>query len=203
MLKLRKVAITGGLSCGKSSVCRILKELGAYVVSADEIVHQLLSSDTNLGQKVIELLGTGILVNQAIDRSRVAQMVFQNDRLLDALEKIIHPAVYDEIEKQYQEQQDSKNRPSLFIAEIPLLFESDGEKGYDAVIAVIANSNRCFERFKQATGYDQEEFNNRLARQLPLLNKAVLADYVLMNNGTLSDLQQLTRELYQELIESD
>ena len=57
MLILRKVAITGGLSCGKSSVCRIFKELGAYVVSADKIVHQLLSPDTNLGQKVIKLIG--------------------------------------------------------------------------------------------------------------------------------------------------
>ncbi len=57
MLKLKKVAVTGGLSCGKSLVCRILQELGAYVVSADNIVHQLLSSDTNLGQEVIKLLG--------------------------------------------------------------------------------------------------------------------------------------------------
>ncbi len=53
MLKLRKVAVTGGLSCGKSSVCRIFKEFGAYVVSADEIVHQLLSPETDLGQEVI------------------------------------------------------------------------------------------------------------------------------------------------------
>ena len=57
MLKLKKVAVTGGLSCGKSSVCRIFKELGAYVVSADKIVHQLLSPDANLGQKIVQLIG--------------------------------------------------------------------------------------------------------------------------------------------------
>jgi dephospho-CoA kinase len=202
MLKLKKVAITGGLSCGKSSVCRILKELGAYVVSADEIVHQLLSSDTQSGQKVIELLGTKILVNRQIDRSKVAQMVFQNDRLLDALEKIIHPAVYGEIEQQYQKQQDSNNQPPLFIAEIPLLFESMGEKSYDSTVAIIANLDLCFQRFAQTTGNDREAFNNRMDKQLSLLSKAIQADYVIMNNDTLSALQQSTRELYQELIES-
>ena len=79
------MAVTGGLSCGKSSVCRIFKELGAYVVSADEIVHQLLSPDTNLGQKIISLLGTEIVVNQKLDRSRIAEMYFKNPELLNRL----------------------------------------------------------------------------------------------------------------------
>ncbi len=201
MLKLRKVAITGGLSCGKSSVCRLLKELGAYVVSADEIVHQLLSSDANVSQRVVKLFGTGILVNQQIDRSRIAQRVFLDSRLLKSLEEILHPAVYDEIEQQYQKQQDSKHQFPLFIAEVPLLFESNGEKWFDAVVAVVANEEICFERFNKATYYDREEFNSRVAQQISSMEKAVRADYVIMNNGTLSDLQQPLRELYQELTE--
>ncbi len=200
MLKLRKVAITGSLSCGKSSVCRILKELGAYVVSADEIVHQLLSSDANVSQRVVKLLGTGILVNQQIDRSRVAQRVFLDNQLLKSLEEILHPAVYDEIEQQYQKQQD-KNQFPLFIAEIPLLFESDGEKRFDAVIAVVANEDACFERFNKATHYDRKEFDKRMAEQMLPMEKAIRADYVIMNNGAMSDLQQPLRELYQELTE--
>lgn len=201
MLKLRKVAITGGLSCGKSSVCRILKELGAYIVSADEIVHQLLSSDANVRQRVVKLFGTKILVNQQIDRSRIAQRVFLDSRLLKSLEEILHPAVYDEIEQQYQKQQGSKNQFPLFIAEVPLLFESDGEKRFDAVIAVVANKDICFERFNKATHYDLEEFDRRMAEQMSPMEKAIRADYVIMNNGAISDLQQPLRELYQELTE--
>ena len=78
MLRLRKVAVTGGLSCGKSSVCRIFKELGAYVVSADEIVHRLLSTKTNLGQQVISLLGKEIITNGKINRSTIAKKVFND-----------------------------------------------------------------------------------------------------------------------------
>jgi dephospho-CoA kinase len=201
MLILRKVAITGGLSCGKSSVCRILKELGAYVVSADKIAHQLLSSDTNLGQEIVHLLGPSVLVNQKLDRSRIAHIVFHDLELLKALEALIHPAVYREIDKDYQRQQNHSFPPSLFVAEIPLLFESGRQKEYDKTIAVVAHWEICCKRFKEATGYDQKEFNKRMARQLSLFDKAILADYIIMNNGTLADLQQTTTELYQELIE--
>jgi dephospho-CoA kinase len=201
MLKLRKVAITGGLSCGKSSVCRILKELGAYIVSADKIVHQLLSSDTNLGQEVVNLLGSDILVNQKLDRSRIAHLVFHDMELLQAYEKLVHPAVYREIDEDYQRQRKGSQPPPLFVAEIPLLFESGGKRDFDYTIAVVANLDICCKRFEEATGYDQTEFNNRMTRQFSLFDKAILADYVIMNNGTLSDLQQTTKELYLELIE--
>lgn len=202
MLKSRKVAITGGLSCGKSSVCRILKELGAYVVSADKIVHQLLSSDTNLGQEIVRLLGPSVLINQKLDRSRIAHIVFHDLELLKALEKLVHPAVYRELDREYQKQQNHPHPPPLFIAEIPLLFESGGQKGFDFTVAIVADVDICCKRFKEKTGHDQQEFELRMARQLPLFDRAMLADYVIMNNGTLSDLQQSTKELYQKLIEA-
>lgn len=200
MLKLRKVAITGGLSCGKSSVCRILKELGAYVVSADKIAHQLLSSDASLIKEVVKLLGSDVLVNQQLDRSLIARIVFHDFELLQDLEKLIHPAVYREIEKEYQRQLNVLHPPSLFVAEIPLLFESKGEKYFDKTVVVVANLEICRKRFEQATGYDQTEFNNRMARQYLVSEKEALADCVIVNNGTLSDLQQTTKELYQQLI---
>lgn len=201
MLTLRKVAITGGLSCGKSSVCLILKELGACVVSADKIVHQLLSSDTNLGQEIIKLLGTGVVVNDQLDRSRIARLVFQDESLLQALEDLLHPAVYKEIEEEYQKQQKANHLPSLFVAEIPLLFENGREKDYNYTIAVVADPDLCLQRFMQTTGGNQEEFEKRMNRQLPLLDKAIRADYVIMNNRTVSYLQETTKELYLELIE--
>ncbi|MFI5344439.1 MAG: dephospho-CoA kinase [Chlamydiales bacterium] len=195
MLKFRKIAITGGLSCGKSSVCRFLKELGACVVSSDDIVHQLLSSDTNLEQEVIKLLGTDIVADQKIDRSRVAQIVFQDPNLLEALEEILHPAVYREIEKEYQ-----KNpQPSLFFAEVPLLFESKGENYFDCTVVVMANKEQCLKRFKQATHYDLYEYEKRSARQFPLQDKAKRADFVIVNDGTILELKQKSQELYQQL----
>lgn len=203
MLKLRKVAITGGLSCGKSSVCRILKELGAYVVSADKIVHQLLSSDANLGQQIVSLLGPSIWVNNQLDRSCIAKLVFHDQDLLQALEKLIHPAVYREIAKQYQEQCNLTTPPPLFVAEVPLLFESHGNHDFDKIIVVMANEELCCERFNQSTGTGKEDFYQRMKQQMPLKDKALLADFIIRNDGTLEDLKEATQTLFTNLSQSE
>lgn len=200
MLRLKKVAVTGGLSCGKSSVCHIFKRLGAYVISADKIVHRLLSLNTKIGQEVVSLLGTDILVDKKIDRSRIAQIVFKDLKLLHALEAIIHPAVYKELNRQYRQQRNSLHPPPLFIAEIPLLFESGAEENFDTVIVVTADKNVCLKRFQEKTKHILKEFNKRAARQLPLSEKASKADYIIVNNGSLLDLEHATGQLYQELI---
>lgn len=203
MLKLKKVAVTGGLSCGKSLVCRLLKDCGAYVVSADEIVHKLLSSDSNLIQAVVELLGTGVLVDKKINRARVAEIAFAEPNLLQGLESLLHPPVYQEIEKEFQKQKDHSVPPPLFVAEIPLLFETAKQKDFDITVAVVADPELCYERFNQATGLFREDFNRRVARQLSQLEKAALADYVIMNSSTQEELQSITQELYNELVTSN
>jgi dephospho-CoA kinase len=198
MLRLRKVAITGGLSCGKSSVCRFFKELGAYVVSADEIVHQLLSPSQPLGQQVIALLGDEIVVEGKIDRQIVAKKVFENKQLLRSLEKIIHPSVIDEIEKQYQHI-NSQNEIPLFIAEIPLLFEGSTPTHFDATIAIWAPPELCKKRFMTHTGYGEEEYFKRMANQMPADEKAKRANYVIENSGNLEQLQKAVKKLFIKL----
>lgn len=198
MLNLRKGAITGGISCGKSSVCRILKQLGAYVVSADEIVHRLMSPNTLLGQKIVALIGSDILVDNKIDRSQIAKKVFNQPELLKSLETLLHPAVREEIDKQYETCKKKQQHP-LFIAEIPLLFETGDASGYDFTVAVIADEDICEERFINATTYDREEYRKRAKRQLSQLEKAIKADFVIHNDGSLDELQQSVTELYKKL----
>lgn len=199
MLKLRKVAITGGLASGKSSVCRFLSELGACVVSADKIVHQLLSPNTSIGQQVIALFGEEIVVSGQIDRSKIAKKVFNNQDLLNSLEKILHPAVRAEIDRQYH-QFTEKNPQSLFVAEIPLLFEGTGENNFDATIAVVSDVENCRKRFMDS-GYSGAEYDRRMAQQLTMDEKARRADFIIENYGTLHDLQKATNKLFKTLMQ--
>jgi dephospho-CoA kinase len=194
MLTLQKIAVTGGLASGKSTVCHFLKELGANVASADEIVHQLLSSPSDLSQKVIQLLGPRIVKNGKIDRREIAQTVFKDPELLSQLEKILHPAVLEEIEKRYKQACQTKGY-SAFVVEIPLLFEIGAEHFYDLVIAVVANEQTSKQRFI-ASGHSEPEYTQRMKRQLPNSIKSAKADYTLLNNGTLEDLQKETERLY-------
>ena len=194
MLTLKKVAVTGGLSCGKSSVCRFFKKFGAHVVSADEIVHRLLTPGTIPGQNVIRLIGDDIIVNNQISRAKIAEKVFNNQALLNSLEKILHPAVQDEVRKLYEAVKNDKST-NLFVAEIPLLFESGDTDFYDATVTVVADKNHALKRFVDKTGYSQSEFEKRAARQLPINEKALKADYVIVNDGSLSDLELETKKL--------
>lgn len=202
MLTLKKVAITGGLSCGKSSVCRAFKELGAYVVSADEIVHQLLTPTKRLGQQVIALLGQDIIFENEIKRSIIAKKVFQDKALLHSLEKLIHPVVMEEIEKQYQQVNNQGSAP-LFIAEIPLLFEAALKKNFngiiddfDAIISVWSEPEICKQRFMDFTGYGEDEYFKRMANQMPADEKAKRADYVINNSGNLEQMHKAVVDLF-------
>lgn len=190
---MRKVAITGGLAAGKTTVCRIFKEHGAYVVSADEVVHQLLSPNTLVGQQIIELLGKEIIHNHQLDRAKIADKIFSDPQLLDAVEAIIHPAVIQEIVRRYGEVK-QREEFSIFVAEIPLLYESESESIFDAVIAVVANPLLARQRFSSP-----EEYDRRMKRQLSQEEKAARADFVIVNNGSQSELKETVEKIIQQL----
>jgi dephospho-CoA kinase len=190
MLKLGKVAVTGSLACGKSSVCQIFEKFGAFVISADQIVHELLSSDQDVQKGVRELLGDGVFDGEVLNRQKVADKVFTNPNLLEELEHLLHPAVFERIEQQCQ----GKDHP-LIIVEIPLLFETNSELNFDATVAVYSRKEACIERL----GGDEDKFNRRSKRQLSAEEKAERADYVIENHGTLADLEAKVDKLYHQL----
>ena len=187
MLILKKIAVTGGLACGKTTVCQLFKERGAFVVNADDIVHSLLSFKTKAGQQVVALLGSDIVVNHQIDRNRISKIVFSDSKKLKQLEAILHPLVRKEIHQQFQQVQKQGNYPFL-VAEIPLLYEIHMEQDFDAVIAVTADPHVAQQRFMQSTHRPLEEFHKRSAQQLPSAQKEVKADFVIHNNHHRSDL---------------
>lgn len=195
---LSKIAITGGVACGKSTVTRFFQEMGAYVTDADKIVHQLLDPNTELGKKVIELLGPEIVANNQIDRQRIARKVFNHPKLLRSLEELLHPKVYESIKQQF-ETVSKDGQHELFIAEVPLLFESEGELLFDKTVAVISDHDKSWERYRDATGYEREEYSRRMSRQLSADEKAKRADYVIENNGDLEELKKKVTDLYQTL----
>lgn len=198
MLELKKVAITGGLASGKSTVCQFFQELGAYVVSADAIVHGLLKPQTDLGQKILRLLGSDILQNGKIDRQKIAEKVFRNPDQLIKLEQLIHPAVLEEIARLYEQVRREK-KYTLFVVEMPLLFEIGAEPFYDASIAVVTDATAAKKRF-MAAGHTQQEYEERMRRQLSPEDKATRARYTLLNNGSKADLRKEVEKFNMEFL---
>jgi dephospho-CoA kinase len=180
MLILRKIAVTGGIAAGKSTVCQMLRSHGAYVVDADKIVHRLLSLDTEVGQQIVKLLGPSIITDQQIDRKKIAKLVFSNPEKLLALETILHPAVKTEIDREYNSVKAGNYR--FFVAEVPLLFEAGFDLDFDVTIAVVAKTEIAKKRFGK--GYDL-----RMKRQLSQEQKQKKADFTIINEGDLGNLK--------------
>lgn len=194
MLDCKKVAVTGNVACGKSTVCRLLEELGAEWFSADEAVHLLLSRDPVIIHKVVEWLGPEVWKEEHLDRSLIAKIVFNNPSLLRGLERILHPAVRSLMEQTYQQ----STKP-LFIAEIPLLFESGGKDLFDAIILIDTPEKVCKTRFNQGP----EEFDRRQNCLLPASIKRDQSTYILNNQGSLDELKQEVLHLYSTLQGAD
>jgi dephospho-CoA kinase len=199
VLNLKKVAVTGGLASGKSSLCRILKEFGSFVVDTDQIVHKLFSHNDEYVRKVVSFLGNEIVVKGKVNRKRVAAIVFQNREKLKKLESITHPLVRKELKKLYLEAKKEGNY-SLFVVEMPLLFETEDPSWYDATVAVQCKKVLAKERFCASTGREKKEYDRRMARQLTSREKARRATYCISNNGTLATLRCQAVNLYNQLI---
>lgn len=194
MLTLKKIAITGGLSSGKSTVCEIFRNLGAYTVDSDKIVHNLLLHNRYIQNKIIELLGNNVLEKGLLDRKKIASIVFSHPEKLHALESLIHPAVYDEIQNCYDKVKRNGNY-SYFIAEVPLLFETGCQNLFDFVIVVMSEEKTCKERFENLKNPTEYQFKDRMMRQIPPREKAKKADFLILNDGTLEDLKKQVSQL--------
>lgn len=186
------VALTGSVGAGKSSALETLERLGSETVSSDAIVHELLAT-AELRDLLVSRWGESVARDGLIDRSRVAEIVFRDPGELEWLESQLHPRVGERIAS-WREALDPDTR--VAVVEVPLLFESGMESLFDAVVSVIAPRAVREER---AAGRGLGELGGRGGRQLPDDEKAARSDFVVRNDGTLSDLEAKLGELLPEL----
>lgn len=200
MLHLKKIAVTGGVSSGKSTLCRFLERRGFFSVYSDRVVHDLLSQDSSCIAKIVSLLGEGVRVDGKVDRKRVADEVFADPKKLRAMEAILHPLVMKEIEKEYQ-QASAENRCSFFLVEIPLVQEIEETDYFDFIVAVYTDERLAKERFIKQ-GFSEKEYAGRMGRQWDVEKKALHADLVIENNGTEEELEKEASKLISRLTKS-
>ncbi len=197
MLTLKKVAITGGIASGKTTVCRILKTHGACTLNSDQIIRKLLINNSSCIDETLKLLGSEILTDGKIDREKVAKIVFNNAEKLEALEKILHPKLLAAIDSECSRVNGDKNC-KFFVVEIPLIQEIGQEKMFDYIIAVSAPESEARKRFT-TEGFSEEMYDKRMARQWEVSKKIKNADYVINNGGTVKELENNVLEIMKEL----
>ena len=197
------LGLTGGIATGKSTVSRILRQLGAYVIDADRVAHQVTEPGTPGFLKVVERFGDEVVTPEGtLDRKALGRIVFSDREALAGLNSIVHPLVIDEIHNMLDDlEQASAARGSRIcvVLDVPLLFEAGIDGISDEIWVVAVGLELQIRRLMERDGYSREEALSRIRAQMPLEDKIARADVVIDNSGSLDDTQQLVRGLWHEL----
>lgn len=158
-----KIAITGGIACGKSLVAKFLNELGVKTIDADDIVHEIIPLS---------------------ERQRLAKIVFNDPDARKKLEDKIHPLVKARIDEFILQE------TGLCVAIIPLLFEVHWENNFDIICCVTSDRENQILRMMTKRGYTHDEAEARIAAQMPVMEKVNKSQYVITNDGSSDELEQ-------------
>jgi dephospho-CoA kinase len=187
------VGLTGGIGAGKSEALAALGRLGAATLSTDAVVHELYASP-EVRDAVVERWGEEVAPDGVVDRAAVARRAFANDDERGFLEGLIWPLVGRRIVS--WRRQESARDPVALVIEVPLLFESGMDHGFDATIAVVADEDVRRER---AGARGHHSVDERTNRQLSQQEKADRATYVVANSGSIEDLESRLSDVLAKL----
>jgi dephospho-CoA kinase len=197
------VALTGGIACGKSTVASMFVQKGAHLIDFDVLAHEVQKPGRAAWEKVVGYFGEGILFpDKIIDRIKLAEIVFSDTQKLTALNQIVHPYVFLEWHD-HLEKIANTEKNAIIIAAVPLLFEVNSQHLFDVNLLVFASEEQQLNRLIQRNKLSEEEARKRINSQMPIEQKAVLADIVIDNKDFLSDTQKRVEEVWQLLIKME
>jgi dephospho-CoA kinase len=179
------IGLTGGIGAGKSTALAALERLGAVVLSTDAVVHELYES-AEVRDAVAARFGPEVLDDGTVNRPALARAAFATDEGRHWLEQLLWPRVGERVAAFRAEADSADPPPRAAVVEIPLLFESGSDHGFDATIAVIADEAV---REQRAAARGHEALSERAARQLSQQEKSQRATYTVLNDGTERDLE--------------
>lgn len=189
-----RVGLTGGIASGKTTVASVFRELGAAVFDADAIVRDLYQPGGEGARVARELLGDGVLDSKgAVERGRVALVIFQDPTKRQALEALLHPLVRDELARRFEMAE--KRGAIVAVAEASQLLESNTENSYDKVLLVVAPESERIRRWVEK-GNLAADARRRIAAQISQEAAEKRASEVLVNDGSFEDLRRKVQAIY-------
>ena len=188
------LGLTGSIGMGKTTASNMFAEAGVPVYSADDAVHRLYSGRA---APLIEAAFPGTVTNGTVDREKLSATVIGKPDALKKLEAIVHPLVREEEEAFLREAEVQGS--AIALVDIPLLFETGGEKRVDRIVVVSAPADIQRARVLARPGMTEEKLDAILARQIPDAEKRARADFVLDTSGSFDNLRQQITAVIEKL----
>lgn len=179
--------MTGGIASGKSTVARMLVERGAILIDADQIAREVVEPGSTAWTKIVEHFGNGVVLgDRRIDRPKLAEIVFADPAKLALLNQITHPEVMRRIADRMEE---LKETDHIVVVDVPLLAEVGAGEMFALIVVVTANEDTQVTRMQAMRAMDEAAARARIASQASAGDREAIADVVIVNDGSLEQLQ--------------
>lgn len=193
------VGLTGGICTGKSTVSRMLRDLGARIIDSDAIAHEIQAPGQPAHAAIVRAFGPGVLDDAGrIDRRKLGALVFADRARRAALEAIMHPAIIAESDRRVREALAAGAQ--LVVVDAALLVEVGRHRTFPRLILVAASEAEQVRRLRERNGLGEAEARQRLTAQMPLAEKRKVAHHVIENSGSLEETAAQVRRLHAELM---
>jgi len=178
------VGLTGGIATGKSTVSEILRQLGGEIIDADQLARDVVEPEQPAWKQILEEFGRGVVTAAGtLDRKKLGAIVFADPERRKRLEAITHPAIRARFQARLDELA-AQGFAGIVVFDAPVMIESGNYKNMDRLVVVVTDDATQAARLQERDGTDEAEGRRKIASQMPLAEKAKLADYVIDNSGT-------------------
>ena len=189
------IGLTGGIGTGKTLVSNILEELGAAIVNADLLGHEVYKPDTEGWQEVVESFGDGVLTpDREVDRRKLGAIVFSDPDAMSRLNAITHPKIYRMVEERVKELDDQGIK--VAVVEAALLIEAGWTPVANEVWVTTSFEEKVIERLKSRNNLDEDAIRARIRSQMSQDERVTYADVVIDNNESLEELGKQIQQLW-------
>jgi len=196
---MKVIGLTGGIGSGKSTVSRFLAELGAVIIDADKVGHEVLGTSSQVRRELLATFGWQVIAPSGkVNRKKLAEIVFQDPQSLSQLNQIMHPRIYDTVKAQLEEYR--KQGAGVVVLEAPLLIEANWTSLVDEVWVTVASESTVLRRLKEKFGLSEPESLVRMHCQLPSDERVKHADVIIDTDCALGELKAKVKELWQRLL---
>jgi len=172
-----KLGITGGIGSGKTSVCRVFNVLGIPVFSADPEARKIMENDIDIKNEINAIVGKDIYPEGHLDRMELASLIFNNKKLLEKVNSLVHPVVFDNFIRRTE-----KQTAPYVIMEAAILFESGGYKLVDRVATIVAPVEERISRVTQRNMLNRHQVMERIKNQMTDEERISMSDYIIHNS---------------------
>lgn len=204
--KLKKpitIGMVGGIASGKSHVARQLAALGAEVIDADQIGHEILEQPLII-RRLAQVYGTEIVVRDSIDRRALANLVFGDDeasvRRLEQLQEILHPMIHAEAIRQLRRFSEQADPPRAVVVDAPLLLEAKWDSLCDVILFIDTPQEIRVQRAK-SRGWSEQHFEAREAKQMPLNAKRAAATHIIPSSDE-AEVERALAQLWRQVVDA-